>query len=405
MVRVFFQWVAVSAALMLAIVPAAAVDFGVTFDQSLVLDDAFSGDTDRLSYAGTFSPWVSGLLTDNGDLYLSLSVAPTVENGVFFIVPELLRSDVTVRSDRGTSLRFGRMPYVDPTGFVARGLFDGLELSQDAGGGSVSVGGWFTGLQYKKSANITVSPLDEAAYYTDFDSSNMNTYFSSRRMLASIGFEHPAIGELVRLRTALMGQFDLNGEADTYNSEYLVGKVSMPYKSQWLFDAGWALELLQTPDTEHVFGFAGELGASWLPPTALLDRLSLTGRYATGWTEDSPVEAFTPLSTVAQGNVLKAKLSSLAHIRAGYTARLHETFSIDTAATYFLRTAVPTGTEEEKENRYALGGELHLSMIWSPVSDIRVQFGSGVFLPKLGDVNPTALPRWLFEMSSSVALF
>jgi hypothetical protein len=406
--RVFFQWSAVSAALLLALAPLAAVDIGVTLDQSVSLDDAFNGGTNGVSYAGTISPWVSGLLTDDGDMYLSMSVTPTVEGGKLFIVPELLRSDVTLRSERGTSLRFGRMPYVDPTGLVARGLFDGVELSQDAGGGSFSLGGWFTGLQYKKSANITVSPLDEAAYYTEFNADDMNTYFASRRILASVGYEHPAIGELVRLRTALMGQFDVNGENDRYNSEYFVGKITVPYKNQLMFDAGWALELLQSPDTEHVFGFAAELGAAWLPPTALFDRLSLTGRYASGWTEDSPVEAFTPLSTVAQGNVLKAKLSSLAHIRAGYTARLHETFSIDTAASYFLRTARPAfagDAEETEEYRYALGGELYLSMIWSPVSDIRVQWGSGLFMPGLGDVNPAGLPRWLFEMSASVALF
>ena len=393
-----------------AALPAAAVDFGLTLDQSVFLDDAFSGDINKAGYTGMFSPWLSGLLIEDGDLYLSLGITPIVENGKFFIVPELLRSEVTLRSERGATFKFGRMSYVDPLGLIARGLFDGLEVSQDIGGGVLSMGGWFTGLQYKKSANITVSPLDESGYYTEFDSANIKTYFASRRILAAIGYEHPAIDEVIRLRLAALGQFDVNGEDDTYHSEYFTGKLNIPYKHFLLFDIGAALELLQTPDRDHSVGFAGELGASWMPPTAITDRLTLTGRYASGWVEDSPIGAFSPLTTVAQGNVLKAKLSGLAHIRTGYTVRLHETFSIDLAASYFLRTAKAkntdgTGAVDDEDARYALGGEGYFGMVWSPVSDIRVNFGSGVFLPRLGDISPTDRSRWLFELGVSAALF
>jgi hypothetical protein len=390
--------------------PARAVDFGLMLDQLVTLDDAFSGDIYKTSYSGNFIPWFSGMMIENGDLYLSASVGPQVENGQVNIISDLLRSEVILRSDQGMELRFGRTPYVDPLGLIANGLFDGFKVSQMIGLSSLSVGAWYTGLQYKKRANITVSPVDAVNYYTEFDSKNWNTYFAPRRMLAAVSWEHPALAEIVRLRVAALGQFDLNDEGDTYHSEYFIGKVTIPYRNLVVFDAGGALELLQIPDKEAKLGLMGEMGIAWMPPGGLNDRLGFMARIASGKQEDSPLGAFLPLTTVTQGKVLKAKLSGLGHFRLDYLARLHNALSLDVGASYFIKSTElgysgwPVSTASDPD-KYALGAEFYTALIWNPVSDFRMNFGGGVFLPQLGNAAPEERARWQFEMAVSMALY
>ncbi|MDR1251676.1 MAG: hypothetical protein LBK62_05870 [Treponema sp.] len=389
--------------------PLEAVDFGLLFKQSAGLDDAFSGDMHLAKWSGGFIPWFSSMLVDNGDLYISAALTPQVDNLDFAVIPELLRTEVTLRSGRGTGFRFGRGTYVDPLGLVAAGLFDGAQIVQDVGEGVLSVGGWYTGLQYKKTANITVSPRDQADFNRGYDSDDVATYFSARRIVTAVDWEHPAVGGLARVKLAALGQFDLNGEDDRYHSEYFAGKVTLPYQNRLVFEAGGALELLQTPDDEAKLGLAAELGLAWMPPTALRDRFSLTGRYGSGKAEDTPLGFFMPLTTVTQGEVLEAKLSGLTHLRAAYTARLHETFSAQLSASYFLKSSKLTPVEwtgvEIHEDKYALGGEAYMNLVANPVSDLYLTFGSGVFLPQLGDVAPKKAALWKFEMGLTLAVF
>ena len=394
--------------------PLEAVDMGVMLDQTVTLDDAFSGNMENsVGYTGNLNPWLSAMLVENGDLYLSAAVGPRYEGGEFFFIAELLRAEIVLRNSRGGTFRLGRMFWSDPLGFVASGVFDGAEFTRDLGGGLLSTGFWYTGLQYKKSANITVSPQDRVTYHTVYDPDDMGTYFGSRRLLAALSWDHPALAEKLRLRLAAIGQFDLNGESDKYHSEYFVARATMPIRNTFVFDAGGTLELLQTPSSDYVLGLAAELGAAWMPPTVINDRLSLIARYASGRVEDSPLESFMPLTTMTQGSVLKAKLSGLAHFRAGYTARLHETFSADLGASYFLLTSkdgraiMPAGIMATPDNaeKYALGADFFTSLVWSPVSDIRANFGAGLFLPQLGDIAPSGRSRWLFQTGFSVALY
>ncbi|MDR2435004.1 MAG: hypothetical protein LBD47_10615 [Treponema sp.] len=390
--------------------PLPAVDFGLLTTQSVSLDDAFSGDMSKLSWSGAFTPWFSGMLIENGDLYMSIGITPKYENDDFVLIPELLRTEVALRSDRGTDLRFGRISYVDPLGLIAVGLFDGFQVSQDIGEGILSAGAWYTGLQYKKRANITVSPSDRIGYFIAFDKTSMDTYFAPQRMLAAVGWEHPALAGAMQLHVAAIGQFDVNGENDTYNSEYFVGKISVPFRNLFVFDAGAGVEFLQTPDEDTTLALVGELGVSWMPPTNFQDRLSLIGRFSTGDVDDSPLGAFMPLTTVSQGNVLQAKLSALAHLRADYTARLHEMFSVNTALAYFLRTSRNenenlTWPEVTDEDMYVLGGEVFMSLLFSLTSDIGINLGGGVFLPQMGNVAPREREQWRFEMGITAALF
>jgi hypothetical protein len=398
---------ALACALLLA-APLRAVDFGLLTTQSIGVDDAFSGDIRSLSWLGSFTPWFSGMLIEDGDLYMSAAFTPQFESEAFAIVPELLRTEVTLRSERGAELKFGRTTYVDPLGLIAAGLFDGFRVSQDLGESILSAGAWYTGLQYKKRAHITVSPSDQTDYFTLLDDHDMDTYFAPQRALGALNWEHPALAGSAKLNAAFIVQVDMNGEDDKYHGEYFTGKLTVPYRSLLLFDAGAALELLQIPDSEAKLALAGELGVVWLPPGGIQDRLSLLGRVSTGRVEDSPLGAFMPLTTVTQGRVLQAKLSGLGLVQTGYTARLHEMVSAGLSASYFLSTSensVQDWPVPEAEDRYALGLEVYTSFSLSLTSDISMNLGGGVFLPQTGDVAPKERERWRFEMAVMLAIF
>jgi hypothetical protein len=401
------------AGLALLVSPLYAVDFGLLLNQTVTLDDAFGGDPDDFTYTGSFIPWFSGMLIENGDLYISAGVTPRYEDSEFLILPELLRTEVILRSERDTEFRFGRTVYSDPLGLIAAGLFDGFQVSQDIGESVLRAGAWYTGLQYKKSANITVSPTDHLNYFAAFDTGDLNTYFSSRRILAALGWEHPALGG-VNLRLAMLGQFDVNEEDVSYHSEYFTARVTVPVRNILVFDLGGALELIQIrwdfPGREDNVALLGEAGAAWLLPTPVQDRLAFSALFSSGEVDDSPLGAFTPLTTVSQGEVLKAKLSGLAHLKLDYTARVHEMFSASAAASYFLRTSENTALEwpepaEGNENKAALGAEFYSELFFSLTSDIGLKLGGGVFVPSLGNVAPKERPQWSFALTATAALF
>jgi hypothetical protein len=412
--RAFPRALPLWALVLCALSPLHAVDFGLLLNQTVTLDDAFSGDLNSVSYSGSFIPWFSGKLVENGDLYISAGVTPMYENTEFFILPELLRTEVTLRPERNTELKFGRTAYTDPLGLIASGLFDGFQVSRDAGEGVLRAGAWYTGLQYKKSANITVSPEDQANYFAALDTADIDTYFSSQRILAAAGWEHPALAGALNLRLAVLGQFDLNGEEAAYHSEYFAGRLSLPVRNVLVFDLGGALELIQIkrdfPDGEDRVALLGEVGAAWLLPSPVQDRLSFTALFSSGETDDSPLGAFLPLTTVSQGEVLKAKLSGLAHFNVDYTARLHDMFSASAGASYFLRTSPNTVVEwpapsAGNEDKAALGAEFYSGLFFSLTSDLGLNLGGGVFVPQLGNMAPKERPRWKFDISFRAALF
>ena len=392
-----------------------AWDWGLSLDQTAAMENVdreVDNAADSFTYSGTLIPWYSTPLGSAGRLFLSASFSLDYDEKPFF-VPQILRTEYVHRMGNGGEFKVGRMLYDDPLGFIASGLFDGASYSLNTGNkGRLGFGVWYTGLLYKKNLKITMTGEDLASYDDDLDYSNFgSTYFASRRLVAAIDWDSPQLTEWLRFKTALIGQFDLNGNDEYLHSQYLTAKAIMPMGS-FIFNLGMGFELAQTTmynddsSMQVKLGLAGEAGASWMLPTSISDRLTLTGRFSNGTVEDSAMAAFSPITNIAQGDVLQAKLSGLSMIRLDYTAKLHQSFSFYVASSYFILSDLGsyTGKPSEKDG-YFLGNEFSGRLVWSPVSDLRISLGGGVFLPSMGNADNGGDTLWRVELNAILVFF
>jgi len=374
-----------------------AVDFGLLLEGS-----AANEITDEWGFKGSVFPWFSTPIGEAGDFYVSARAAAEFKGETFAFIPELMRTEFAYRWDTW-EIKAGRIQYSDPFGFIADGLFDGAQVSFDIGQSSLSAGVWYTGFLYKKNANITMTEPELLANYTALDFGDfLNTYFAPPRLLAAVDWEHPALAELIRLKASLIGQFDLSANSSLYHSQYLALRAAIPV-GRFVFDLGGCFELAQVADLFQI-SFAGEVGISWTPPLSIPNRLTLLGRFS-GGTVDDVVRAFVPITTVTQGNILKAKLSGLSMIRLEYTARLHESFSFNVQNSYFILSDLGTyqGLPAAR-NGFFLGDEVYASFVWSLFSDLQIKGGGGIFLPSLGNADPQGNLLWRAELSLSFAI-
>ena len=378
-------------------------DWGLLADQDFSIENVVDSDSNPdIIYSATLLPWFSAPIRD-GDLYLSLGVTAKYEGEKWFFIPELFQTDFTYNF-ADLEFRVGRMRYSDPMGIIAEGLFDGLSLAYDTSIGNFSAGVWYTGFLFKKTANITMTTDDLSAYNTEFSYDKFwDTYFSSRRILAAVGWEHYGLGELVRLKVSLLNQADVNGRDTWYHSQYLAAQAGIPILNYFVLDLGGSLSFSEVPDDFDI-GLIGELGFAYFLPTSFQDRLRISGIFSSG--KSDALGPFIPVTTVSQGDVLGAKISGLSKICLDYTARLHRTFSFSVSSAYFVLSDKVTyeGWPGEKEG-YFLGNEFFGRLIWSPVSDLQLNLGGGLFIPAMGNAAPDEKPRWKVEISAQLAIF
>ena len=378
-----------------------AMDFGVLLDESLNYTNQNSEGS--FDYTGSLIPRFSYFFDEKSDLYASMGLSIEYQNSNWDFIPELLRTEFSMGFG-SFGFKAGRTYYSDPLGFIAEGLFDGLEFFYDAPLGIFKGGVWYTGLLYKKRANIYLTMEEYESFYRAFEFSEFaDTYFAPRRMLFSLGWEHPALLESIIAKAAFLGQFDLNDET-SLNSQYLTAKFTVPL-GVFTMDLGGSLSFIQD-EGEAGISFAAELGASWMPPTSFPSRLSFLGRFTSGFFEDSPIREFLPLTAKAQGEVLKANLSGISILSLGYLARLHQSFSLGLSASSYLRNdkgiyagyPVGSGSGDDADG-FLLGTEFFGRFFWSPFSDLQLSIGGGAFLPSLGNTAPSADPLWRLEFN------
>jgi hypothetical protein len=376
-----------------------AADFGLILDVTPGAGDYGTGN--KFDFSGILIPRFSVLLGNNGEIFISAGISADYQNESWSVIPEILRTEFTTRFNN-LELKLGRTQYADPLGFIADGLFDGARISLDTDElGSFSLGTWYTGLLNKNRVKITMTREELEYFYTETDYSNFaDTYFAPRRLIVSLGWEHPGLGEIVRAKAAFISQSDLGDSG--LHSQYLAARFTVPGKF-FVFDFGGCLEFIQN-DGETALGMAGELGVSCNLPGRIEDRLSITGRFSSGTIEDSVVTAFLPITTISHGDVLKAKLSGLSMLTLDYLARLHRTFSAGVSASEFIRSDLATYSNYGSEG-YWLGNEFFGRLVWSPVSDVQINLGGGIFLPVLGDVSPQSAPLWRVELNIILALY
>ena len=255
-----------------------AADFGLVSDQNVFLEGA-SG----IGYQALVIPRFSSFLGENGDLYISAAFYASLADGAWTVIPELYRTTVSFEFDT-VFLRCGRMEYSDPMGIVFSGLFDGVYLALDTAAGTFSTGAWYTGLLYKETARINMTADDLASYHETFSWDDFaHTYFASRRLAFSLGWEHPALEELVRVNAVVLGQIDLNERDTLLHSQYFLARAGIPLGSSFVLDVAYAVSMVEISgksQSEVNAGLAGEVGLVYYLPTAMLNRFKFTGIFS-----------------------------------------------------------------------------------------------------------------------------
>jgi hypothetical protein len=370
-----------------------AMDFGLILNQSAGYGGMGKGGVFDYSFGAV--PRVTGLIGKTGDFIVSGGIEAGYDDG-WSSVPELLRTEISFHPGNW-AFEIGRMYHSDPLGFIAEGLFDGVKLAYNSEAGTFSAGVWYTGLLYKKRTVIEMTPEETAAYNAPIDYKNLQeTYFSPKRFLAALAWEH--LGGAIQARAGVLCQFDLHS-ADPLNSQYVVAKFTLPLKA-FSFDLGGCLELLQN-DGETETGFAAEAGIAFTPNTSIKNRLSLLARYSSS--------EFLPFTSESKWNIFRVKHSGLSLITLDYAARLHPAFSAGLSSTYYIRNDLETykgyPLSAEDSKGYFLGNEFFVRLFWSPASDLQASLGGGIFLPSLGDAAPNADNFWRVELSVVFSLF
>jgi hypothetical protein len=402
--------------LLLGAGPAFSQDYGLMI-RSLPVFTNGDKPYGNFEYTGAAVPWFSAPLGEQGELYLSGGISAEYSDEAWRVVPEVYRFEILYRFGSGLRLEAGRLPYREPLNLAMNGLFDGLALSFDLGKTRLSAGAFYTGLLYKKTAYIVMTPGDYADYY------DRDHYFASRRLAFSLGWEIPGLFNTDgAIDLGITGQFDLNEPEDRpenqidqsdqtgridgdgkIHSQYALVKFTLPFLNSFNAELGTLLEIIEERDRSPGFCFALSGGLAWLPPGGMNDRLSLNMVLSSGRWNDT-VRAFLPINTIAQGKVLRPKVSGLALGELGYTARLHNSLSAEIQAAYFFRTDSHTYDDPDLDGTSLsplLGGEAYGGLTWAPVSDVSFTLGGGAFFSQWGKAFvPGTAVRWRVSLET-----
>ena len=367
--------------LLLLITSAAfSADFGLLFDRE------FSGENELFLYNPSLTPWFSWNGSNGASVYFSgnfsfehniYSGEMSANNGWKFI-PELSRFAFSYQNIKGISFEAGRIYYSDLLGLTACGLLDGLRFSAVTSACRISIGAYYSGLQYKETAKIVMTDGDIANYILPWDFNNFNDYFASRRFLASFRLDVPA-GKASAFSFEALVQFDLN-EYDHYlNSQYGAVKFDIFPSNMVMISAGAVFEAMQTEQKEFnaAFGALAQLKANL--PTAVNDQLGLSIKCTSSVIDDIFTD-YIPINSVPQGMIFTSTIAGLTVIGIDYNVRIVKPLYAEFAFNYFMRTI----NTVSNDNMY--GGELWASLVWQPLEDIRITFGGGAFFPKESDV-------------------
>ena len=381
-----------------------AFDFGLVFSQDAGFDiPAFDFENIGFDISGSLMPRFTMPLGKTGRLYISAAI--NYKTDPFVIIPELTRTDVNFNFGN-VNLNIGRMFYSDPLGITASGLFDGARVSIITRNGNILATGLYTGFLYRERAAITMTTNELKSSYDKVDYNDfVNTYFAPSRVLAALEYDNPSIAGFLCLKTSIITQFDTGD--DNLNSQYLTAVLSVSGKSV-IFDLGGCFELIEYKD-EVTPAFAADIGLTFILPTKLEKHINLSARYSSGVSEDKTIGAFLPITTVSQGEIAQAKFSGLSLLSLDFTGRLAKSLSAKAAFTYFIRNDLGTYryypvTGGDSEG-FFLGAEIFGRLIWTITSGIRLNFGTGVFIPALGDAAPDADILWRTKLNLVLSIY
>jgi hypothetical protein len=137
-------------------------------------------------------------------------------------------------------------------------------------------------------------------------------------MLVSMGTELNDLTPRTTLKVNLLGQFDLNPEAlsgeSAFHTQYLIIRhTSQPLETLAL--TGTVVGGLAENQVGDLYAqFAASGGVDWEAPGALQDMAQLEVRWSSGTVNDRII-AFSPITSIAQGDVFTPKLSGLMAVK------------------------------------------------------------------------------------------
>lgn len=365
---------------------------GFSADYGAVTSQRIDGENRGHTYTGTTVPWFSLDLGEASDLYLSAAFTLAYEDEEWRFLPELYRFGAQFRPYSGVLLELGRHQYRDIRGAVASGLFDGVSLSLNPGLGRLSARFLYTGLLYKKTADIMMTGEERAAYYQPVSYADgkafLDTYFAPRRLIGVIGWELPELGRQNSLALEGIGQADVNDREEPLHSAYISARFSRAFREDLELVLGGTMALVKAGDKGPALALSGSGGLDWDPPAGLWDRVSLLVRY-TSEEAGTALASFPAITEASQGYVLKIRPAGLAVVQGAYRARLFQDFSGELATAYFFRTGAAAGegafgAAVKNKDSPLLGGELRASFAWAPFSDLSLSLDCGLFIPQWG---------------------
>ncbi|MDR0623787.1 MAG: hypothetical protein LBG10_05090 [Treponema sp.] len=359
-----------------------SLDYGGVVSQDLKLENssADKGNMDT-GYDLKLTPWASLALPDNLFLYLSASFTGQYELEKWKPLFEVDRFELIWRPRPNVFAEAGRFIYTDPLEIVAAGLFDGAAVSLGLGEHRLSLGGYYTGLLYKKSANIIMTSRD-AQDYAEGDH-----YWAPPRLFASVLYTIPGlISWRDTLTAGLIVQFDLRKEDRTkLHTQYAMVQYLWNPLDALTFNLGGVFGLAQPEGADQEYNYALTFRGDWALPTSMNDQFSLRIRYASGLADHNDTQGpFTPITNISQSGVFSANFSGLMALSGIFTLRPLEELSIVKETNFLMRTDLATFAAEGLDpgsESHLLGLEIVLSLIWAPFSDLGLTAGGGVFLP------------------------
>jgi hypothetical protein len=379
---------------------AGALDFGLVVQQNPLLGTPEVPGDGIFEYAAFVLPWISVPLGEKLEIYASGGLGIKYERfdwddggRKWGFVPEIGRLELSFRPDPDLGLELGRVAFSDPLGLVFSGFFDGFAAAWDLGGTRLRAGAFYTGLLSKKSDHIIMDDSDLADYH------NGDRYFASRRLVLALNWEDPSFFDTRnQFDLGVLAQFDLDN-AGGLHSQYLLARWRRSLGRGWYMDLAASLEAEEQGGGGGV-GFLFTLAPFWVPPARPQDRLFLNARYASG-NREGGTGSFKPVTTAAQGRILRTRLSALSLVELGYTALLFPKLEGEAGAAYFFRNDRETYYAPDLDpgsGDAALGAEFFVRFGWALGSWCHANLGCGVFLPQRGGAyKAQAEARWRLE--------
>jgi hypothetical protein len=382
------------------------VDLGIVLGGEGECADTLS--LEGVSVAGSVGPWFSAVFSEKANFYVSgkMTLTYSESQGIEPFVFEPERTELNLHPASALYMTLGRQRFEDTAALAVSGLFDGIGGSVKLGRGRLSLGAYYTGLLYKKTANIVMTTGDFQNYGKPLDAPNLEGYFATRRALAVLTAEFPDLTSRTSLTIQGLAQFDLNGGTDTLDTHYVELRFAAELADPLHVNLGGVGELA-LESGELWLSAAAFAGLDWEIPGALPDLFSLECRW-TGGETGSMFRAFTPVSGKNAGRIFNAGTSALMKAGLSYRARLGAGFSLEAGADYFIRTDLETLADAEldgaSESRL-LGPEMYGSLVWAPDAAIRISAGGGAFNPRWGEAFPKNTPvRWKANLGLIISL-